>query len=270
MISSRWPRPIGIIASMALMPVCTGVLTGERRTTRGAMTSTGRAGMLAGSGPLPSIGSPSGFTTRPISSGPTGTEAIRPVRRTSSPSSMSVYGPTTMTPTDSSSRFRAMPMTFCLVNSTSSSAPTLPRPYTRAMPSPTWTTEPTSRVSTAEEKFAICSTRMELISSVGAAILEYLCQLPREGLPQAVDPPTHTIVDDLVANSRDDPANDRRIDARLDTHLVGIAPKVRRQALRDHALKLRIQRNRRGDVGGDDRSEEHTSELQSHSFISYA
>ena len=30
MISSRWPRPIGIMASMALMPVCTGVSTGWR------------------------------------------------------------------------------------------------------------------------------------------------------------------------------------------------------------------------------------------------
>ena len=27
MISSRWPRPIGIIASIAMMPVCTGWLT---------------------------------------------------------------------------------------------------------------------------------------------------------------------------------------------------------------------------------------------------
>ena len=119
---------MGIMASMALMPVWTGVFTGERSTTRGAITSTGRVGMRSGSGPLPSSGSPSGLTTRPISSGPTGTEAMRPVRRTSLPSSMLVYGPTTMTPTDSSSRFRAMPITPCLVNSTSSSAPTLPRP----------------------------------------------------------------------------------------------------------------------------------------------
>ena len=28
MINSRWPRPIGIIASIAMMPVCTGWLTG--------------------------------------------------------------------------------------------------------------------------------------------------------------------------------------------------------------------------------------------------
>ena len=42
MISSRWPRPIGIIESMALMPVCSGSLTGWRSTTPGALNSTGR------------------------------------------------------------------------------------------------------------------------------------------------------------------------------------------------------------------------------------
>ena len=30
MISSRWPRPIGVMASMALMPVCSGSCTGLR------------------------------------------------------------------------------------------------------------------------------------------------------------------------------------------------------------------------------------------------
>ena len=30
MISSRWPRPMGVMASMALMPVCSGSLTGWR------------------------------------------------------------------------------------------------------------------------------------------------------------------------------------------------------------------------------------------------
>ena len=113
---------------MALMPVWTGVFTGDLSTTRGAMTSTGREARVEGSGPLPSSGSPKGLTTRPTSSGPTGTEAIRPVRRTSAPSSIWVYGPTTITPTDSSSRLRAMPITPVLVNSTNSSAPTLPNP----------------------------------------------------------------------------------------------------------------------------------------------
>ena len=41
MISSRWPRPIGIIASMAMMPVCTGWLTDRRLMMPGAIFSTG-------------------------------------------------------------------------------------------------------------------------------------------------------------------------------------------------------------------------------------
>ena len=42
MISSRWPRPIGIIASMALMPVCSGSFTGWRTMMPGATISTWR------------------------------------------------------------------------------------------------------------------------------------------------------------------------------------------------------------------------------------
>ena len=41
MISSRWPRPMGTMPSMALMPVCSGSRTGWRSTTPGAMTSMG-------------------------------------------------------------------------------------------------------------------------------------------------------------------------------------------------------------------------------------
>ncbi len=41
MINSRWPRPIGIIASMAMMPVCTGWLTDWRLMMPGAIFSTG-------------------------------------------------------------------------------------------------------------------------------------------------------------------------------------------------------------------------------------
>jgi hypothetical protein len=41
MISSRWPRPMGIMASMAMMPVCTGWLTERRRMMPGAIFSTG-------------------------------------------------------------------------------------------------------------------------------------------------------------------------------------------------------------------------------------
>ena len=41
MINSRWPRPIGIIASIGMMPVCTAWLTGWRRMMPGAIFSTG-------------------------------------------------------------------------------------------------------------------------------------------------------------------------------------------------------------------------------------
>ena len=42
MISSRWPRPIGVMASMALMPVCSGSFTGWRPMMPGAWTSRRR------------------------------------------------------------------------------------------------------------------------------------------------------------------------------------------------------------------------------------
>src|SRR3954451_16061183 len=42
MISSRWPRPIAVMASMALMPVSIGSITGWRWTTTGALNSAGR------------------------------------------------------------------------------------------------------------------------------------------------------------------------------------------------------------------------------------
>jgi hypothetical protein len=37
MISSRWPRPIGIIASIALMPVCIGSWTDLRAMMPGRL-----------------------------------------------------------------------------------------------------------------------------------------------------------------------------------------------------------------------------------------
>ena len=64
MISSRWPRPIGIIESIAFSPVSIGSLTGWRWTTPGALCSAGRVSVVLIS-PLPSSGLPSGSTIRP-------------------------------------------------------------------------------------------------------------------------------------------------------------------------------------------------------------
>ena len=108
MINSRWPRPIGTIASIAFRPVCRGSFTGDRATTPGAMRSIGIC-CFETIGPLPSIGCPSALTTRPTSSGPTGTEMMRPVRLTVSPSLISEKSPSSTAPTLSSSRLSAMP-----------------------------------------------------------------------------------------------------------------------------------------------------------------
>ena len=142
MISSRWPRPIGIILSMAFSPVAMGSRTGWRSMTPGANRSSAINWSLA-IGPLSSIGSPRELTTRPIMASPTGTLMMRPVRFTSSPSLISVYSPSSTTPTWSSSRFMAMPATLCGKES-SSPAITLSSPYTRAMPSPSVMTVPVS------------------------------------------------------------------------------------------------------------------------------
>ena len=85
MISSRWPRPIGVMASIALIPVCIGSSTGCRSAIPGAGDSTARLCWVT-IGPLLSIGTPSGLTTRPISASPTGTRRSWPVAVTVSPS----------------------------------------------------------------------------------------------------------------------------------------------------------------------------------------
>ena len=115
------------MASMHLMPVCSGTSTGCRPATPGAVDSTARK-CVAATGPLPSIATPSGLTTRPIIASPTGTCSSVPVVFTSSPSAISKYSPRMMTLTEFSSRLKAWPRTPVRVNSTISPAMTLDRP----------------------------------------------------------------------------------------------------------------------------------------------
>ncbi len=112
MISSRWPRPTFVIASIALIPVWSGSFTGCRAITPGALNSSGRV-CSDSIGPRPSSGLPSGSTTRPSSASPTGTLATRPVRRTLSPSLTCSQSPNSAVPTTSSSRLKARPTTPC-------------------------------------------------------------------------------------------------------------------------------------------------------------
>src|SRR3954466_3170130 len=130
------------MASIALMPVCSGSFTGWRCTTDGACSSSGRVSVVSIS-PLPSSGRPNGSTPRPRKPSPTGTERMLPVRRTSWPSSMCWESPRMTQPISRTSRLSAMPST-PPSNSSSSLVMHECRPSTRAMPSPVSVTTPTS------------------------------------------------------------------------------------------------------------------------------
>ena len=142
MISSRWPLPIGIMESIALIPVWSGTFTGSLVMMPEAIFSMGRVS-FARIAPLPSMGCPREFTTRPRSSSPTGTETILPVRFTLSPSLMSASEPSITAPTKSCSRFSAMHCT-PFSNSSSSFSIHFSSPCILTIPSPTVTTVPTS------------------------------------------------------------------------------------------------------------------------------
>jgi len=163
MISSRWPRPMLVIESIALMPVSSGSLTCWRCTTDGACSS--RALVVSGSiSAPPSWGRPSGSTTRPRKPSPTGTDSTRPLCLTSSPSSMPEASPKTMQPISRMSRLRAIP-TRPPGNSSSSLAMVAGMPSTKAMPSPAAVTRPTSSRVTDGRNDSTCLRRALAMSS---------------------------------------------------------------------------------------------------------
>src|SRR3984885_14323790 len=164
MISSRWPRPTGISASIAFRPVCIGSCTDLRGMMPGAFTST-RLICAPITGPLPSIGLPRPSTTRPSRPLPTGTSTIEPVRETVSPSRICLSSPKITMPTLSVSRFSAMPRRPAPGNSTISPDITFCRPNTRAIPSPTDRTWPVSATLASVSNAAICFFRISEISA---------------------------------------------------------------------------------------------------------
>src|SRR3954464_2466929 len=225
MISSRWPRPIGIIASIAFRPVCIGSLTGWRWTTPGALNSAGRVSDVSSS-PLPSSGLPSGSTMRPSSASPTGMSSRRLVRLTVSPSTMCSHGPNSTAPTLSDSRLSARPVTSC-GSSSISKAMQFSKPWTRAMPSATDSTVPTSdRSAWSASSPWMRLLRMEVISSglicmarVRGSLGKVLGgagDLPAQQLEAAADGG----VEHLVADAHDDAAEDVGLDRRRQLHLA--------------------------------------------------
>src|SRR6478735_3528973 len=274
MVEPFWPRPMAVMASTALRPVCIGSLTGWRWTTEGAWSSRARVPSFS-IGPWPSMGWPSGSTTRPRKPSPTGTERISPVRRTAWPSSMSEPSPRSTAPISRTSRFSAMPRR-PFSNSRSSLVMAECRPSTRAMPSPVSETRPTSSRAASGVKPATLRSIASRISSgrivssvissprclapCGALVLrsvsvgtagravelylrEQLADHAAAGLLQAV---CGGAVDDLVADAHRDAADDVGIDRGLDVDLSTVDTGERR---REPGLLLRAQRHGRGDLG---------------------
>src|SRR5882672_9299299 len=250
MMSSRCPRPIGTMASIAFRPVCTGCETDFLAITPGATFSM-RSLALAVTGPLPSMGAPSAFTTRPSSSGPTGTSRMRPVHFTVSPSVMCWYSPRITAPTESRSRLSARPKVF-FGNSSISPCITSERPWTRQMPSVTVTTVPCVRTSAESARLWILLRIRSLISDgFSCCMLSPLaCRssaFQRGG--HVFELAAHRAVDYFVAG-RDAHAADQLLvqgNARLDPALQ--APRD----VRDQTVDLRVvQRKGRADLGFDD------------------
>ena len=154
-INSLCPRPIGTMLSIALIPVCKGSFTGLRAMTPSAFRSIGSVVELL-IGPLPSKGWPSGLTTLPSISFPTGTSTTRPVLLAISPSLISLVSPNKTSPTLSSSRFKAIPNT-SFGSATNSELITFSRPDALATPSPTSIISPTSETSIVLSYFSNCS-----------------------------------------------------------------------------------------------------------------
>src|SRR3954470_3467519 len=251
MISSRWPRPIGIIASIAFRPVCSGSTTGWRWTTPGALNSAGRSSSVS-IGPLPSSGSPSGETMRPSRASPTGISMRLPVRLTVSPSTILSHWPNSTTPTLSASRFSARPVTSCGSSSISNDRQ-LSRPWTRAMPSATDRTVPTSvRSACPSSRPSIRLLRMDVISSglicSGMRSGSSGCALAAGDLSAKLfESVADGRVEDRVADAQHDAAEDVGLDRGRE---LDLAVRLLGDAVPEVLDDLLVELDRRGDLHG--------------------
>src|SRR4051795_7514225 len=219
MISSRCPRPIGIIPSIALSPVWSGSFTGWRWTTPGALNSAGRVSDVSMS-PLPSSGLPSGSTMRPSRPSPTGISSRRFVRLTVSPSTMCSQGPNSTAPTLSDSRLSARPVT-SWGNSSISNDMQFSRPWTRAMPSATDRTVPTSaRSASSTSSPSMRLLRMEVISSDLICTVRLVSLDARHVAAQLVESVADRRVEQGVAAAGHDAADDVGVDVGVQLDLL--------------------------------------------------
>src|SRR5215216_6139418 len=212
MISSRWPRPIAVIESIAFRPVYIGSSTGLRWTTPGALNSAGRVSVVSMS-PLPS----SGLTMRPSSCSPTGISSRRLVRLTVSPSTIWSQAPNRTAPTLSDSRLSARPVTSC-GSSSISNASQFSTPWMRAMPSATDRTVPTSvRSAWPSSSPSMRLLRMDVISS-GLICMNLLG--PEDLSSELFKSVADRCIEHRVADLDDDAAQDVRVHVRGDVDLA--------------------------------------------------
>src|SRR3954454_22279261 len=117
-----------------------------------------------------------------------------------------------ITPTDDSSRLNASPRAFSPApepsNSTISPVITPERPWTRAMPSPTSSTRPTSVLVTSAWNCSISRWMTELISSA----LNFMRLSLDQAMAELLEPAAHRGVVYVVADLDDQPPEQGGID----------------------------------------------------------
>src|SRR3954470_400977 len=201
--------------------------------------------------PLPSSGGPSGATSRPSSCSPTGTSSRRLVRLTVSPSTIFVQSPKSTAPTLSDSRLSVRPVTSC-GNSSISNDIAFSRPCTRAMPSATDRTVPTSaRSARSVSRPSIRLLRMEVISSglicMGSPWGSRGSGGARDLLAKLFEAVPDRGVEHRVAHAHDQPAQD------VGVHVGGqldLAARLLADAVPDAAHDLLVELHGRGDLHG--------------------
>src|SRR4051794_7826313 len=187
--------------------------------------------------PWPSIGWPSGFTTRPRKASPTGTESTSPVRLTCWPCSIFSKSPRMTAPMLCSSRFSATPST-PPGNSRSSCVITEGRPSTWAMPSPASMTVPISSRSVSaenEDTYSSTAPSMSAAEIVNSAMLwsSYLlgcgwcgwgCSSVRQLRLGGRQPRCDGAIDHLVTDGDRESAEEFGIHVELDGHGMSVDP----------------------------------------------
>src|SRR3954469_1501708 len=151
---------------------------------------------------------------------PTGMSSRRLVRLTVSPSTICSQGPNSTEPTLSDSRLSARPVTSC-GSSSISNASAFSRPWTRAMPSATDSTVPTSaRSASSTSSPSMRLLRMEVISSDLICTVRLVSLDARHLAAQLVDSVADRRVEHGVADAEHDAADDVGVDVGVELDLL--------------------------------------------------